>query len=260
MEELTSNAEIRSDTADWVATLKRALDADRTRRLSSLGPFRDPWTHVVAISELIAARLRWREIAPNPSPRFRCLQVVHSSNLLDWPDPQLIVIRVRPDNIFSPPPRAEMIETVVAHLDESISVGDVHKIEGGWAMAIGSTSQTTIAIPESIPGFTIRNLSADEIASLPPATQTGPRTAVVASARIDAVAAGVLKPSREQVKKHLESGGVLLNYQVAAKSGKELVPGDIVAVRSSGRFRLDAISGETRKGRLQVKVEILNGG
>jgi len=255
MEELRSNVEIRAEVAAWIAEIKSNLDSDRTRKLAILGPFRDPWTHAVAISELISAKLRWRESAPNPSPRLRCLQVTHSSSLLDWPFPGQMVLRVRPDNVFAPPPRSEMIEVLTANLLGEISIGDIHKIEGGWAVA------TTVIenFPETIPGFSLRSLTDEEIADLPPATQTGRRSAVVASPRIDAVAAGILKPSREQIKKHLESGGVLLNYQPAGKSGKELVPGDIVAVRASGRFRLDEISGETKKGRVQIKAEIING-
>jgi hypothetical protein len=255
MEELKSNSEIRSEVAQWVGEVKNALDSDRSRKLSIVGKFQDPWTHAVAIGELISVKLRWREIAPNPSPRLRCLQVVHGSNLLDWQPTGHMVLRLRPDNIFSPPPRGEMIDALVDHLGEGVSIGDISKIEGGWAVAISSV----LNIPETIPGFTLRLLTDDEIAELPPSTQTGPRSAVVASPRIDAVAAGVLKPSREQIKKHLESGGVLLNYQPASKSAKELDPGDIVAVRASGRFRLDEISGETKKGRIQIKAVILNG-
>jgi RNA-binding protein YlmH len=81
----------------------------------------------------------------------------------------------------------------------------------------------------------------------------------VASPRIDAVSAGILKPSREQIKKHLDSGGVLLNYLPVSKSGKELFPGDIVAVRGAGRFRLVEVVGETKKGRTRIRAEILNG-
>jgi RNA-binding protein YlmH len=116
-----------------------------------------------------------------------------------------------------------------------------------------------VELPETILGFTLRALLDEEIESLPACTQTGSSTTTTASARIDAVSAAVLKPSREQVKRHLESGGVLLNYQPVGKSGKELAPGDVVAVRNAGRYRLEELMGETKKGRVRIKAEILNG-
>lgn len=263
MEDLKSNAEIRAETKEWVDSARRSLDADRSRKLTITGPFRDPWTHAVAISEVTGAHLRWREAAPNPKARLRYIQVAHASNLLEWPDFPFVALRVRPDNLFNPPSRAEMLDRLEEVLGDEISFGDIVKIEGGWAVMLcrqgPETSLSKFNLPETIVGFTLRTLLDEEIESLPACTQTGIVTTTTASARIDAVSAAVLKPSREQVKRHLESGGVLLNYQPAGKSGKELAPGDVVAVRNAGRYRLEELLGETKKGRVRIKAEILNG-
>jgi len=255
MEDLKSNAEIRTEAADWVGGMKATVEADASRKAVVWGPFLEPWTHAVTIGELIAARLRWRSVAPNLSARLKCVQVAHFSNLLDWPAPDSHVLRVRPENLFDPPSRAEMLDALRGHLGDRASTGDILKIEGGWAVCVGMADD----VPEVIRGFTIRRLSREEIAELPPATQSGPKTISVSSPRIDAVSAGALKPSREQVKKHMESGGVLLNYQVASKPGLELAPGDIVAVRGGGAYRFEGIADVTKKGRVRVRVEILSG-
>ncbi len=255
MEEFKSNAEIRNDASDWVTRVRRRLDRDSTGRDVVLGLFLEPWTLAVTIGEVRVSGFRYRQVAPNPSPRLSLLQVTHYQNLLDWPGSGFSVIGVRPDNLFDPPPRAEMLEELIQHLGPDVSIGDVVKIEGGWAVAVTGTDE----VPGSIAGNTLRFLTSEEIRELPPATQTGERTVTVASPRLDAVAAVVLKPSREKIKKHIESGGILLNYEPAKKSSTELWPNDVVAVRGAGRFRVVETIGHTKKGRVKVRVDLLNG-
>ncbi len=255
MEQLKSNAEIKAEAARWVLDAATTLESDKSRKLIIVSGFLEPWTLAVTISEAISRQLRWREVAPNPSPRLRCLQFAHHQNLLEWPSADPAMIRVRPDNLFDPPPRAQMIESVSPHLGNEASVGDVVKIEGGWAVAAIRIDD----LPEKIPGFTLRRLTDDEISELPPATQTGLKTVSVSSPRIDAVSAKVLKPSREQIKKHIDSGGVLLNHEPAKKPGIELSPDDVVAVRGGGRFRFIETDTMTKKGRFKVIVEVLSG-
>lgn len=255
MEILKTNAEIRNDASSWVKSISMVLKRDKSLTTTILGPFIEPWTLAVTIGELMDNNLRWREIAPDNTPRMKCLQVTQTNNLLDWTRPDFKVIRVRSDNLFDPPSRAEMLESLHQFLDNRASIGDIFKTEGGWVVTIA----LPCVIPNTIPGFKIRILADEEIDELPDATQSGKRTLSVSSPRIDAVAARVLKPSREKVKKHLDSLGVLLNYIPARKPGIELVPGDIVTVRGAGRFRFNEILGTSKKGRIQVEVEILNG-
>jgi len=148
-----------------------------------------------------------------------------------------------------------MLEMLAKYFDPVVSYGDVLKIEGGWAVAAVGVEE----IPATVPGFTLRALYDEEISELPPVTQSGRKKISVASPRIDAIASKTLKPSREQVKKLLASGGVLLNWQPAAKPGYELLPGDIVAVRGGGTFRFIEISGASKKGRIFAEVEVLSG-
>jgi RNA-binding protein YlmH len=255
MEDLKSNAEIRAEVSDWVLSVRNRLDLDRTEKLVILGPFRDPWTIALTISELKEALLRFRELAPYHGARMRCIQVTHYQNLLDWPEPHIQIIRASPENLFDPPSRAEMLEILERYVGPDASIGDAVKIESGWAVVINNA----LDIPSMIPGFTVRYLNDDGRKSLPPSTPIGEKGVSVASPRIDAVAAAVLKPSREKIKKHLESGGVLLNYRRESKPGRELAAGDVVAVRGAGRFRVVEITGHSKKGRVLMDVEIING-
>jgi len=258
VEEFLTNDEIRAEVSQWVARVKRELEEDPTRKTVLLGPFRDPWAHAIAIGEVISHNLRWREIAPNPSPRFRCLQVAHWNNLLNWTPPELTVLLFVPENPFQNLSRFEFIDSLRKVVKDESMIGDVEKFESGWAVSVTENCASGI-LSQKLSGFDVRKLSDDEIQKLPPATRTGPKSAIVASPRVDAVAAGILRPSREQVKKQLDAGGVLLNYQPVTKPGKEVSPRDVVVVRGAGRFRVENISGQTRKGRILVFAEILNG-
>ena len=162
---------------------------------------------------------------------------------------------MRPENLFDPPSRAEMLETLERHIGADGSVGDVAKVESGWIVVLNNADE----IQGQIRGYTVKYLRDDERDNIPPATMTGERTVSVASPRIDAVAAAVLKPSREKIKKHLESGGVLLNYIRESKAGRELSVGDIVAVRGAGRFRVVEIEGYSKKGKVRMRVDVING-
>jgi len=255
MEELRTNNEIRADAESYVKSVRDKIDADSDNKLVLTSPYLEPWTYSVTIGELMLRELRWRIVAPNKNARLRVLQVAHQNNLLDWPDPGLSMIRMRPSNLFDPPSRADMIETLKNSIPGFVSIGDVIKIDGGWAVAV----KDLVEVPESIKGYTLRGLYDEEIEDLPACTAYGIKNVSVSSPRIDAIAAKALKPSREQVKKHLDSGGVLLNYQPARKPGIELVEGDIVSVRSGGRFKFIEMTGVSKKGRNFIEIELLNG-
>jgi RNA-binding protein YlmH len=255
MESIKTNAEILSDAKFWIAEVLEILKNDSSQKINILSFFLDPWTLAVTISELIGSNLRWRSAAPNNFARFQCVQVTHGNNLLDWQKPDFTVVHVRPENVFDPPTRSDLLETLTANMPDIVSFGDILKIDKGWAVCIANAGD----LPGKLPGFTLQILKQEQVDDLPPATQSGMRNANVSAPRIDAVTSKVLKPSREQVKKLIVSGGVLINYRLVRKSSAELSPGDIVAVRGGGRFRLDSIGGPTKNGRFNIDVEILNG-
>jgi len=256
MEDFKTNAEILSDARFWVSKINTRIESDKSGKISITSPFFEPWTRDITIGELNRRELRWREVAPNPAPRMRCLQIVGENNLLDWPEAGVIMILMRPDNLFDPPTRSAMLDELKDHLDPTASIGDTVKTDNGWAVAISGQSD----LPQTIPEFSIQNFPENEIADLTPVSKLGIKKISVSSPRIDAVASKATNPSREKIKKLLSSGGVLLNYEPARKPGHELQPGDIVSVRQGGTFRFVDITGVSKKGRYMVEVEILSSG
>lgn len=255
MDDLKSNSELREEAFGIIRIISGRLEAVESISVFVTSPFLEPFTLALAIGEAIRLRLRFREIAPNHSPRYRALQLTHFHNLLDWTKPKMGIVNVQPNNIFDTVTRNEMLSEITEYAGSQGKIGDIHKIERGWAVSVLNPE----SFPARIGNFSLSVMNDDDINRLPPATQTGVRHVTAASPRIDAISAAVLKPSREKIKKHLESGGVLLNYESARKSGQELVPGDVVAVRDSGRFKLLELGSMSKKGRISCTVELLNG-
>jgi RNA-binding protein YlmH len=251
MDEILSNDELREVASKIIDIASTQL----TDTSFVLTPFMEPFTLALAIGGARRKGLRWREVTPSKNFRFRTLQLADEYNLLNWETPDLKVLLFKAENVFEQPSRSDLLNAILM-ADKSVFAGDTIKYENGWAVCVANSGQEKLELD----GYTVSELWKEDIDRLPSQTQTGNRKATAASPRIDAVSAAALKPSREKIKKHLEAGGVLLNYETETKSGRELVPGDVVAVRDTGRFRVMEFGDVTKKGRYVIEVEILNGG
>lgn len=91
-------------------------------------------------------------------------------------------------------------------------------------------------------------------ASLPyPEPHTfSPFSGVVASARLDCIAALALGLSREKAADLVRAGLVMLNHEVQSSASAQVAEGDKLSVRGKGRYVLDRLGPMTKKGRLSV--------
>ena len=78
------------------------------------------------------------------------------------------------------------------------------------------------------------------------------RTASVASLRLDAVLAAMMKLSRGDAARLIESGGVEVNHIQTDRTAYEVFEDDVFSVRGKGKFRLCAVGGQSKKGRTFV--------
>lgn len=76
---------------------------------------------------------------------------------------------------------------------------------------------------------------------------------VVASDRLDCIAALLCRTSREKAARLIVSGAVMVNHQETLAVDRRLQEGDVVSVRGHGKFILDSFGPLTGKGRLTVK-------
>lgn len=78
--------------------------------------------------------------------------------------------------------------------------------------------------------------------------------ATVSSARLDAVLAAGFDLSRQQAQGLISAGAVKLNHLEQTHADARLRDGDLLSARGLGRVRLEEVLGETRKGRLAIRL------
>lgn len=106
---------------------------------------------------------------------------------------------------------------------------------------------TAIVCEEVIPG------------SLPPEifrTKMQTVRRFVSSLRLDAVAAAAFHTSRSKITEYIRAEKVFINGRLAAENSIKIQENDLILVRGMGRFRYLGTEGESKKGRLAVRLEV----
>ena len=77
----------------------------------------------------------------------------------------------------------------------------------------------------------------------------------VSSERLDCIVSAVANVSRTAATELTEQGFVSVNSVVCDKVTKHVAEGDIISVRSKGKFAIDELNLKTAKGRLLLKYK-----
>ena len=78
---------------------------------------------------------------------------------------------------------------------------------------------------------------------------------ITSSLRLDNIVAELAKTSRSKAEEILEQERVFVNYEGESKSTKQIKQKDIVTIRGKGKFIIDEIIGNTRKGNYIIMVK-----
>lgn len=78
---------------------------------------------------------------------------------------------------------------------------------------------------------------------------------IITSNRLDSIIACICKISRPQACQWIKGGKVFLNNRQILQTTAECKPGELISIRSIGRFCFLDCLGETRKGRLKIQFE-----
>ena len=82
--------------------------------------------------------------------------------------------------------------------------------------------------------------------------KTKPVCGTVASDRFDSVLASLIGESREKAKEKILAGFAELCGETVTKPDARVSPGDTVSARGHGKFIIDDITSETKKGRIRL--------
>ena len=78
---------------------------------------------------------------------------------------------------------------------------------------------------------------------------------VVSSLRLDALVSCVAGVSRNEAQSLISSEGVSVNFCVTQNAALKLKESDVLSVKHHGRYVLEGILGETKKGRLAIEIK-----
>lgn len=78
---------------------------------------------------------------------------------------------------------------------------------------------------------------------------------IVSSLRLDNIVAELAKTSRTKAEEIINVGRVFVNFENVIKNSRLLKETDIITIRGKGRFKILEGIGDTKKGRLVVKIE-----
>lgn len=76
----------------------------------------------------------------------------------------------------------------------------------------------------------------------------------VPSLRLDGIVSSGFSISRGKAADYIAAGKCELNYAPCVKGDKQTTEGDVITVRGLGKIRLDAVGGNTKKGRICVEI------
>lgn len=78
---------------------------------------------------------------------------------------------------------------------------------------------------------------------------------IVSSLRLDNVISELARCSRNKALDIINTERVFVNFECETKKTKQIKPGDMVTIRGKGRFFIKEIVGQTRSGRIVIKIE-----
>lgn len=78
---------------------------------------------------------------------------------------------------------------------------------------------------------------------------------IVSSLRLDNIVSEIARTSRAKAEEIIIQARVFVNFENIVKNSKILKEADIITIRGKGRFKIQEIIGNTKKGRFIVRIE-----
>ena len=100
----------------------------------------------------------------------------------------------------------------------------------------------------------IKKITSEELLQIE--DKTSIITTTVASLRIDAAISACFGVSRELASQLVLNEKVKLNYKTITNVSKQIHEDDLISVRGYGRFVINKVIGETKKGRIRVELKV----
>ena len=138
-------------------------------------------------------------------------------------------------------------------------VGDIVLTEGdkieGTVICDAAIADYICANLTKVGRDTVKIKSAELDTSFLPKRKYLPILDTVASARLDCIVAAVCSLSRERAREAVVAGLVELNYETEERPDRTVVTPATLTVRGYGKYKINSVSGVTRKGRFRLDAD-----
>ena len=135
------------------------------------------------------------------------------------------------------------------------TVGDIYVTEGRCDFLVTRDILPYVLQNLTDAGRTRLHLEEIPLAALEvPEQKTKQIRGTVSSLRLDSVVAEGFALSRSRAAEVITAGKTELNYTLCPKPDRPVSEGDVISVRGLGKMRLEAVGGNTKKGRISIEI------
>lgn len=188
----------------------------------------------------------------------RCMAAFYDENAPERGDWPIAALRLEWNAKFAHPGHRDLLGAVMGlgidrETTGDIAMGTYRGAECAYLFAACEMADYIAASLESAGRASLKvSIAGEEPALLPPEGDFMRLT--VQNPRLDAVLAAACRLSRGEAQKLIAAGLVKLNHAPQTRSDMRLGEGDLISARGYGRVRVEALEGESRRGRQVVRV------
>ena len=155
---------------------------------------------------------------------------------------------------FGTPEHRDFLGALMALGFERERMGDIVLCgEKAYVFAEPEMAEYIVRSLESAGRVTVKCRLAEGVPDIPPPVGRTFRD-TVPSLRLDALIAAGFSLSRSEASERISRGKAFVNQALSLRPDAAVEEGDLVSLRGEGRIRLESVDGETRKGRIAVKI------
>ena len=252
---MVSASPLSESEKKWQLQFERKLgDLQSSKTLST--PFLDPRQLELAEQALRKMPvLSYTVYGGHPEAERNALCIFSAQQKPDLPPVGAIMVKWEGDeNALG---HRDLLGAVLALGLRRDQIGDIIMLQdGGAALLVVDSKAEYICANLLQVGHLPVNCTVIEPDQLPLAKEDGREIkGTVPSLRVDAVLSLGFGISRSRVVLLIKGGAVQVNWRPISSPSMQLKEGDQISMKGKGRLLINAVEGETRKGRLRLKLK-----
>ena len=188
---------------------------------------------------------------PDAERRMGAFYQTEEPEIWEWP---VCTVEISWRTQFGSPEHRDLLGALMALGFERERMGDIVLADGkAFVFAEPEMADYIVRSLESAGRVSLKTKLADGVPELPPPAGRTFRD-TVASMRLDALLAAGFSLSRSEASERISRGLAYVNQAQQVRSDWAVQEGDLISLRGEGRVRIESVDGETRKGRIAVRL------